>query len=256
MTIDRLSHAYITDDSFADNLAMAVVCNARGGGRPCMSCSDCDKASRHIHPDIIEVKRLDNKSIISVDQIRELKRDVYIVPNDSMQKAYLVRDADFMNVNAQNALLQILEEPPAHAVFILSTDNPIALLPTVRSRCVELKAGQIGAPSDREASSEETMKLVGDYIEALSGNSVKLMECMFRLDKLDRIAFKSFLDDSRISIVNEIKKNASSGNDESNEALTNADSVLLKAGEMLDLNVSSGNIAGYVCASIIGGNNF
>ena len=59
----RLSHAYIVDTSFADTLAMAVVCSARNVDRPCNVCADCDKASRNIHPDIIEVVRIDNKHI-------------------------------------------------------------------------------------------------------------------------------------------------------------------------------------------------
>jgi len=145
----RLSHAYITDESLANHIAMAVVCSARDAARPCKQCSHCDKASRSIHPDIIiidkdRIKELDKetgrekvKPIVSVDIVRWLKRDVYVVPNDSMHKAYIVKDADTMNTSAQNAFLQMLEEPPKHAVFIICTDNPAALLQTVRSRCVE-----------------------------------------------------------------------------------------------------------------------
>ena len=158
----RLSHAYITDESFAGTIAMAVVCGARGGAcdnsnadggnaGPCESCAHCGKAARHIHPDISTIGRLDDKLIISVDQIRALRQDAYIIPNEAEQKAYIVTDADLMNINAQNAFLQILEEPPAHAVFILCTDNPAALLPTVRSRCVELKS-QASDDSDDAAA--------------------------------------------------------------------------------------------------------
>ena len=255
----RLSHAYITEADFADTLASAVVCGVRDGKRPCMKCTHCDKASRHIHPDIIYIDRLDSKLIISVDQIREIKQDVYIVPNEAEQKAYVVKNADSMNINAQNALLQILEEPPAHAVFILSTSNPAALLPTVRSRCVEIKlipmeetaedtAENSGNDSD---DTEELNDLADMFISALTKDNVKLMECMFRIDKLDRLAFNSFLTLTHEKIIISLRENLNDDKQEIRNALIKAEAVLTKAGEMLNLNVSSGHIAGYICASMI-----
>ena len=264
----RLSHAYITDDSFVDRIAMAVVCSARDTARPCMMCVHCGKASRHIHPDITVVGRLDDKLIISVDQIRELKKDVYIVPNEATQKAYIVYDADSMNANAQNAFLQILEEPPAHAVFILCTGNPAALLPTVRSRCVELKprfgtdladraiadsvAGSVTA-SDAESVEEhnEFEELLSYFITALEGDNVKLAECMFRLDKLNRPALFEFLALAREMIVISLRGLAKEESFTKRKAFIHAESILVKAGEMLDLNVSAGNIAGFICASLM-----
>jgi len=246
---DRLSHSYIADSIIADTVAMAVVCSKRDGKRPCGNCNDCDKASRRIHPDIIEVGKLDSKNIISVDSIRELKHDVYILPNDSMQKAYLVRDADAMNINAQNALLQVLEEPPKHAVFILSTDNPAALLPTVRSRCVELRAEPGSGEPDENADTDEAEKMAQEYINAIAGNNVKLMECMFRMDKLDKQAFRLFLEISREKIIDTIKANTDKK--ELCSKYTHTDGILQKAGEMLDLNVNPGSVAGYICANVL-----
>jgi len=257
---ERLSHAYITDDTYTDDLAKAVVCSAHGGSRgssrPCMSCTHCDKASRRIHPDIIEISKQDNKLIISVDQIRALKQDIYIVPNDASHKVYIIKDADSMNTNAQNALLQMLEEPPAHAVFILCTDNPAALLPTVRSRCVILKSHSpndtVDDPEDAEALSE----VVSIFMEALSGNnvkvnSVKMMECMFKLDKLDRFAFKAFLAMTRVAIIKSLRENTNSGMTDLNKLLVKTETVLSKAEDMLDLNVSPGHISGFICASVV-----
>ena len=208
---ERLSHAYITNGTLTEIIAMAVVCGNHNGKRPCLSCVHCDKASRNIHPDIIKVSKLENKLIISVDQIRELKRDVYVVPNDAMQKAYVVYDADSMNTNAQNAFLQILEEPPAHAVFILCTDSPAALLPTVRSRCVYIKSHSPEVTGDNCSSYGESEEIVNDFIQALSGSHVKLMECMFRIDKLERQAFQSFLTLARDEVIKELRKNTVKG---------------------------------------------
>jgi len=248
---ERLSHAYITDSTFANTLAMAVVCSAPDGKKPCMSCIHCDKAARNIHPDITVVKHIDNKHIISVDQIREVKKDVYLVPNDAEKKAYLIENADSMNINAQNALLQVLEEPPAHTVFILSTNNPAALLPTIYSRCVDLKAH---SPEDTFEDSDgpnELDTIVGDFMEALTGNNVKLMECMFSIDKLDRHAFQIFLALTREKIIQTLKESSRTGNPDTSKALVQAEKVIIKAGEMMDLNVSPGHISGFICASVI-----
>ena len=252
----RLSHSYITDDTNAENLATAVVCGTHDNNRPCMSCVHCGKASRRIHPDIIEISRLDSKLIISVDQIRALKQDIYVVPNDATHKVYVIKDADTMNANAQNALLQMLEEPPAHAVFILCTDNPAALLPTVRSRCVLLKSQSSSDNADDFDEQEALGEIVGDFIEALAGNnvkinSVKLMECMFRIDKLDRFAFQIFIAKARREIIKSLRETAGSGQSDLSKIYINAESIFTKAEEMLDLNVSPGHISGFICASIL-----
>jgi len=276
----RLSHAYIvTSNALADKIAMAAVCSARDRERPCMSCSDCSKASRHTHPDIMKVDKLDGKHIISVDQIRELKQDVYVVPNDSMQKAYVVENADIMNSNAQNAFLRILEEPPAHAVFILCTETPTLLLPTVRSRCVELKSHPTDTFDDAlPDDTNEHMELVDQFVEALAGDNIKLMECMFRIDKLDRLALADFLNMAHRHVVSSLRDTAQSprqGDGSSvlrqviNESasllqhktdepspclarkLAHAESILIKANDMLDLNVSAGHISGFICANVL-----
>jgi len=250
----RLSHAYITGKPFAGTLATAVVCSVRDGKRPCFLCSDCSKASRNIHPDIITIDKPDDKLIISVDQIRELKKDVYIVPNDAMQKAYVINNADSMNTNAQNAFLQILEEPPAHVVFILCTNNPAALLPTVRSRCVELKSLQTGISGENETDLEELSDLISDYLDAINGDNVKLMECMFRIDKLDRHLMQSFLIQTQEQIVLKLRDLINTGSQEYIDALINAEEAIVKAEEMHSLNVSSGHIAGLLCAKMINRN--
>jgi len=252
---DRLSHAYIADSHTAKLLATAVVCCVRDGNRPCMTCNNCIKAQKQIHPDITTINRIDNKRDISVGQIRELKQDVYILPNDSMQKAYVIEDAETMNTSAQNALLQILEEPPAHTVFILSTTNPTALLPTIRSRCIELgehtsPKNKPNSPSDSDASESEhnstVVELSNDFVEAIN-NNLKLMDIMFRLDKLDRFSFEEFILCTRKQIVSNLRTDSCS----LREKFLRTDSLLLKSIEMLDLNVSIGHISGMICANLL-----
>jgi DNA polymerase-3 subunit delta' len=89
------------------------------------------------HPDFITVDDPEKKTV-PVDLIRRARADIYIQPNESDHKIYLFPRAQDMGIPGQNALLKVLEEPPAYGVFILLTDNPEKLLPTVRSRCTEL----------------------------------------------------------------------------------------------------------------------
>ena len=88
------------------------------------------------HPDFITVEDPEHKTV-AVRIVRDIREDVFIRPNESDHKIYLFPQE--LGIEGQNALLKILEEPPKYGVFLLLTDNPDKLLPTVRSRCVELK---------------------------------------------------------------------------------------------------------------------
>ena len=251
MDFSRLSHAYIVSGGIAETIARAAVCTSLRGKKPCMDCAQCGKASRGVHPDIVTVDKLPDKREILVDQIRELKKDVIIVPNDSEKKAYIVNYADTMNRNAQNAFLQILEEPPAHVVFILRTDNPAALLPTVRSRCVELKSLPESGTADHSAE-----EMAGELISAIVDGNVALTKTMFRLEKLEKEAFAEFLPASRALVAKKLRENPPDGGDILRETLLKAERLLLTAGEMLDLNVNTGHISGMICAELMKGTNF
>ncbi|MDR0491063.1 MAG: hypothetical protein LBH28_07455 [Oscillospiraceae bacterium] len=242
---ERLFHAYIVGGEIADTLAMAVVCSGQGA-RPCLSCVHCGKASRRIHPDIAIVEKPEGKREILIDQIRELKRDVIVVPGEADKKAYIIDGADTMNVNAQNAFLRILEEPPSHAVFILKTENPAALLPTVRSRCFNLKNRFA-----TDTAGAEIADIANDFFSAIEQGNTRLVQFMFRLEKLEKNDFASFLEAAG-KIAAEKLRNASPGNAKIHGGiLANAERVLFKAGEYLDLNVSTGHISGMICASLM-----
>ena len=138
-----LSHAYILSGpagsgkrTLAGLLAAALVCDRRGGALPCLSCAGCRKAEGGIHPDIVRVG--DDGKDISVAQVRALRADAYIRPNEAERKVYILENAQTMNASAQNAMLKLLEEGPAYAAFLLLAENSSGLLQTVRSRCEEL----------------------------------------------------------------------------------------------------------------------
>ena len=78
------------------------------------------------------------KKQISIDQIREIKRHIYQKPVKAKVKFVVFKDADMLTIEAQNALLKLLEEPPSHAIIVLSTERKQKLLPTIMSRTVEI----------------------------------------------------------------------------------------------------------------------
>lgn len=143
----RLPHALILEGphgtgkhTIARLTAAALICEKKetGAPLPCLSCLSCRKAIEHKSPDIIVVGR-DDKATIGVDAVRFIKEDVSIVPNDSDRKIYIIEDADKLTIQAQNALLLTLEEPPSYVHFFLLCENSGLLLETIRSRAPVLR---------------------------------------------------------------------------------------------------------------------
>ena len=155
---DPLSHAYLiaggsgeSRNALIQKLTAAYLCE--GDRPPCGMCRPCRKVSAGIHPDVSRTAPAPDKKEIAVDQIRALRSDAYIRPNEGRRKVYIIAPADAMNPAAQNALLKVLEEGPAYAAFLLDAAQPGKLLDTVRSRC-ELLA----LPPEEERADPETQK--------------------------------------------------------------------------------------------------
>lgn len=139
-----LSHSYlITGDAglgkrtFAEYFAAAILC--RGEDIPCGQCTSCRKLISGNHPDVVRIRSKTERGEISVSQIRDIKADAYIMPNDGDYKIYIIENADKMNISAANAALKMLEEPPRRAVFLLTASGAQSLPETVASRCVEIR---------------------------------------------------------------------------------------------------------------------
>ncbi len=140
----KISHAYLFAGSsgsgkkmLANLFAQTLQCEA-DGIEPCGVCQSCKAFVSHNHPDIVYVRT--TKKTLGVDDVREqILKDVKFKQYQYRYKIYIVEQADTMTVQAQNALLKTLEEPPAFAVFLLLAENTAAFLPTVLSRVVTLQ---------------------------------------------------------------------------------------------------------------------
>ena len=138
----RIAHFYVISGpagsgkhTLARLLAAAMLC--KEADKPCLRCNACRKVLSGNHPDFITVDDPDKK-IVPVDLVRQARADIYVRPNEADRKIYLFPRGHNMELPSQNALLKVLEEPPEYGVFLLLTENAEKLLPTVRSRCMEL----------------------------------------------------------------------------------------------------------------------
>lgn len=144
LSTGKVSHAYILNGEKASGkefiariFAQTLQCEA-SGTEPCGECRSCKQSQTNNQPDIIRVTH-EKPGTISVDDIRtQVNNDIAIKPYSSKYKVYIINEAEKMTVQAQNALLKTLEEPPAYAVIILLVSNINALLQTILSRCVVL----------------------------------------------------------------------------------------------------------------------
>lgn len=239
----RLSHAYLITGpqgagkhAVATALAQALVC--QGEDRPCGLCPHCKKALAGIHPDIITLAPAPDKRDILVDQIRRLRADVYVRPNEAGRKVYLIDPASAMNPNAQNSLLKVLEEGPPYAAFLLLSETAGALLPTIRSRCEELSLTPPARGEDPVG--EEAAALAQALLH--DGESSLMARCV-ALEKLDREGLLTLLEQTILALEEELRRDPARGRRamERMEALK----TLRAAGQF---NVGVGHLAGWLCA--------
>lgn len=140
----KVAHAYIINgerssgkEFIAKIFAAALQCEEEGE-KPCGKCRSCKQVVTQNQPDIITVLH-EKPNTIGVEDIRtKINNDIGIKPYSSPRKIYIMNEGEKMTVQAQNALLKTLEEPPAYGVIMILTTNLETLLPTILSRCVVL----------------------------------------------------------------------------------------------------------------------
>ena len=169
----HISHFYLISGpegagkhTLARLLAAAILCGK--GNAPCGVCHTCRKVFEGNHPDFVTVTDPEHKNI-AVKIVREIRDDMFIRPNEADHKIYLF--AQDLGIEGQNALLKVLEEPPSYGIFMLLTDNPEKILPTVRSRCTELTLSGLSVDTLRRAIEKRLPDASAEDVEAAIGRS-------------------------------------------------------------------------------------
>lgn len=136
---NRLVHAYLFSGprgtgktTTAKVLAKAINCEKGPTPVPCNECTICHEISQGISLDVVEIDAASNRGI---DEVRELRDKIRLTPSSSRKKVYIIDEVHMLTVEASNALLKIVEEPPSHIVFILATTELHKVIPTIQSRC-------------------------------------------------------------------------------------------------------------------------
>ncbi len=169
----RFPHAAIIEGGspesrmeLAQKIAQSLVCSG-GGEVPCGECSDCKKAKAKSHADILIYSVEDKPKAFKVDMVRDIRNKAYIVPNEADKKVFILENSHTMGVEGQNAILKILEEPPAYINFILLCSSKSGFLPTVLSRSVVYNSGQAYSADDDGMPREKVIEAASGIAQAV-----------------------------------------------------------------------------------------
>ena len=149
---DHLGHAYLFHGQPAIGkrqtalaLGQSLLCESHqddSAPDACGTCQSCHQVDQAIHPDCLFIQPEDSQKQqpkIKIDQIRAIEHLAIYRPLIGSHKICLIDEADTMTLEAANALLKTLEDPPDHCLFLLISSRPEHLLPTIRSRCIALR---------------------------------------------------------------------------------------------------------------------
>ena len=128
--------------TLARQIAAAAVCRSTDN-KPCGTCPACRKAFSGNHPDITQLGGGGEARSFHIDVVRDLREEVYVLPNEASVRVFILCDVQNMTEQAQNSLLKVLEEPPAHVCFVLTCEQRSQVLETVRSRVFAVPLGGV-----------------------------------------------------------------------------------------------------------------
>lgn len=182
---NKVHHAYIFEGEdyagktlLARAFAMSLQCE-EGGVSPCGNCHSCKQCLTENQPDIIWLNH-EKPNSIGVDDIRKMNNDITIKPYSSRYKIYIVREAEKMTDQAQNAMLKTIEEPPEYAIIILLTNNYDSFLQTIKSRCVRVTLNPVANDlvvkylMEEKGIVEYQAKICAAFAQGNVGKAIKL----------------------------------------------------------------------------------
>lgn len=175
----RLPHAILIDggnsderDELAKYIASAFICT---DGLPCNVCRHCQKIKSGSHPDILVIDpEALNEKTFKIGAVRDVITDAYILPNEAEHKVYILKNSDKMNIQAQNALLKLIEEPPLYARFLLLCESRASLLETIMSRVTPFNLG-----ADNHALTDEYAQKADELADRLAKSLASVTELDF-----------------------------------------------------------------------------
>lgn len=208
----KLSHAYIIEGSpgsgrhlLALNIIMSSACLYKSDDPaplPCGMCEACRKISSGISPDVITIRRNEDKAGIGVESARTIRNNVRTLPNDLDIKAYIIEEADKLTVQAQNALLLTLEEPPSFAVFFLICERSENMLETIRSRAPTIRTELISNDTMHRFLCEKAKPSVLAEVRRLMNEAPTMLdEIIIESDGCIGKAYELLNDDKRALLI-------------------------------------------------------
>lgn len=198
LSCGRLSHAVILEGkneeirfSAAKEIAKALLC--KNENAPCNRCSACLKCEKDIHPDLHILQKEEDSTMIKVDAVRSIRTKALVFPNEGSKSVFIIREAQFMNPQAQNALLKILEEPSKHVCFILTCPSKSSFLETITSRSTAYSLGEEEYDSKKQEKAEEGQQLANELLGVFVSSSEFYFLQKTAAFQKDKALFKSVL---------------------------------------------------------------
>ena len=179
--------------TLARELALNLLCKG-DGEPPCRQCAQCSKVLKGVHPDVDEYTAPNRARAFHIEKVREVISDAYMQPNEADYRIFILGNCQSMTIEAQNALLKILEEPPSYVLFILTVTNKSALLNTVLSRSVviSLEGVEAGKAAEYICRRDDSLSYDDAYkaCEVWGGNIGKAIESLSdgKLSQINHIA--------------------------------------------------------------------
>lgn len=219
-------------------LAAALQCGAQEP--PCGVCNACRKVMENIHPDVITVADPERKTI-SIDLLRQVRKDAWILPNEGRRKVYIFPDCSLLDPKSQNVLLKVAEEGPEHGVFLFCAENEGQVLPTIRSRCLTWR---VAAEEEALSASPQAQELCA-LLERRNLPGLTAFFSRLESGRCKREELQQLLEEARRQLIQTLV----AGGRDRRRLAAQAD-ILEEAVRQLQFNLNVGHVCGGVSVAL------